>query len=395
MLKSLILVSSLSIFTFALTIEKFKKEQIKAIDKDKQEFSLYRRTQDKRFNSYQEAQIKAYSDYKKELQEFWKNPKLSTKKAWVSYTENMKTRTDVDFEKETIVIDTIASSKEVAKQKLQSALAKVVTIDTKSLHETDPLQKKINKIKIPKDVLIDEVTTEPILSTVIFDKKPSKETIKDYVEEKVVYSDINVKKSIKVKDANIYSIKVKLPKDTMIKRSKIYYKEVKKQSSLQKLPISLVFAIMHSESSFNPYARSSVPAYGLMQIVPSTAGIDSYLYLYNEKKLVSGAYLYNSRNNITMGSAYLHILYYRYLKKIKNTQSRLYCTIAAYNTGAGNVAWAFTQTNNINKSTTLINNMSSDEVYDKLLQNLKYDEAKHYLKKVRKRVITYHKLYGS
>ena len=61
-------------------------------------------------------------------------------------------------------------------------------------------------------------------------------------------------------------------------------------------------------------ARSHIPAYGLMQIVPKTAGIDAYQYLYNKKRLLSSSYLYNSENNIEIGSAYLHILYYKYLK---------------------------------------------------------------------------------
>jgi len=152
---------------------------------------------------------------------------------------------------------------------------------------------------------------------------------------------------------------------------------------------------MHSESSFNPRARSHVPAYGLMQIVPKTAGRDTYKFLYKKDKLVSGNYLYNSTNNIKMGSAYLHILYYRYLKKIKNPDSRLYCTIAAYNTGAGNIAYAFTRTYNMNKAAPLINAMTPKQVYNKLMKDLRFDEPKHYLKKVSSRMAAYHKVYGS
>jgi membrane-bound lytic murein transglycosylase C len=150
---------------------------------------------------------------------------------------------------------------------------------------------------------------------------------------------------------------------------------------------------MHTESCFNPRARSYVPAYGLMQIVPHTAGVDSYKFLYKIKKIPSSTYLYNSTNNIKLGSAYLHILYYNYLKDIKNPISRLYCTIAAYNTGAGNVAWAFTHKYNVKKASKIINKLTPNEVYQKLLQNLKYDEPKHYLKKVTKRMDIYHKLY--
>ena len=152
---------------------------------------------------------------------------------------------------------------------------------------------------------------------------------------------------------------------------------------------------MHSESSFNPRARSHIPAYGLMQIVPRSAGLDSFQFLYKEKKVVSGSYLYNSKNNIKMGSAYLHLLYFKYLKNIKNLDSRLYCTIAAYNTGPGNIAWAFTKSNSMKKAAPYINTKKPKEVYEMLLKNLRYDEPKHYLKKVTKRMSAYYKLYGS
>jgi len=188
----------------------------------------------------------------------------------------------------------------------------------------------------------------------------------------------------------------------MVKRSRIYLNEVRKQAKVQKIPLSLIFAIMHSESSFNPRARSHIPAFGLMQIVPKSAGIDTYLYLYKKKKLVTGEYLYNSTNNIKMGAGYLHILYYSYLKRIENSDSRMYCTIAAYNTGAGNIAFAFNRYKNLTRKQKFsmkraaedINALTPDEVYSKLLKDLKWDEPKHYLKKVSKRMSAYHKIYG-
>ena len=94
-----------------------------------------------------------------------------------------------------------------------------------------------------------------------------------------------------------------------------------------------------------------------------------------------------------MGSAYLHILYYKYLSKIKDPQSRLYCTIAAYNTGAGNVARAFIGTNDKNRAALVINKMSPDEVYEKLVNDLKYNETREYLKKVTLRMDSYNKAY--
>ena len=70
----------------------------------------------------------------------------------------------------------------------------------------------------------------------------------------------------------------------------------------------------------------------------------------------------------------------------------MYCTIAAYNTGAGNVSKAFNGTTNINKAAKIINNMTSDQVYKRLMKKLPYNETKKYLYKVNNRMGMYHKL---
>jgi len=403
MLKNILLITSISSVLLAQTASEFNNQQMQSFSEQKKEFGAYKKTQEEEFASYQESKMKAFNEYKKEIGAIWEEPKMSTKKTWVAYTPDKKTRTDVDFSKEIITVETIATSPEDAKNKLKLALAKVVTVDTKTVQETDPLQKELAKIQKPAGVADSKVKAEPILSNVVFNTPPTKQSVVTYVNKNVSDTTIKEAQSNKVKHAKVYSVSVRMPKDAMLKRSKTYYDKVKKHAKKQKLPMPLVFAIMHSESNFNPRARSHIPAYGLMQIVPKSAGIDSYNYLYKEKKLVSGSYLYDSTNNITMGTAYLHILYYSYLKKIKNPDSRLYCTIAAYNTGSGNIAWAFNKNKNLTYRKKLsmsnaaddINALTPEQVYDKLLRDLKYDEPKHYLKKVSKRMSAYHKVYGS
>ncbi|MGL4628533.1 MAG: transglycosylase SLT domain-containing protein, partial [Cetobacterium sp.] len=131
--------------------------------------------------------------------------------------------------------------------------------------------------------------------------------------------------------------------------------------------------------------RSHIPAYGLMQIVPVSAGKDISKRLYGEVRIFTPEYLYNGEKNIEAGVNYLNLLYYSYLKGVKDPISRKYCTIAAYNTGSGNVAKAFTGNTNLSKALPIINSMSSKEVYNKLLKDLPYAETKGYLKKVTER----------
>lgn len=354
-----------------------------------QQFKQYKQSQQNQFQTYQQAQKKAFDDYKKELSVFWDEPKLSNKTEWITYSKDQKTRTDVDFENELITIETFAASKKQAQKKIDLALAKALTIDTKTAYMQDPLQKKLNTIPTPENITDDDIDTKPILKDVVFTNGANEKNLQEYVEKNTK----NIQTFTTNKQETLYVVKVKLPKNTTYKRSEIYFEDVLKNSKKQDIPLPLIFAIIHSESSFNPMARSYVPAFGLMQIVPKTAGVDAYHYLYNEKRLVSGNYLYNSQNNIKLGSAYLHILYYRYLKYIKNPQSRLYCTIAAYNTGAGNVARAFVGSNDVSSAAIIINTLSPKQVYARLLKDLKYDEPKVYLKRVSERKKVYENIY--
>ena len=360
----------------------------------KNEFEAYKASQQISFESYQKEQSDAIKEYKDTLNTLWDEPKTTSKNNLISYTPDQKTRTNIDFKNEEIIIETLASSEKEANKKLKEALQRAVTADTKSVYQNDSLEQKLSTIKKPTLIKTSKINSQAILTPVIFSQAPTKNTVQQYVNKHIRYKNIKVTKSTKIKHSRIYTTRIKMPPNSIVKRSKIYHKTIKKEALRQKIPMPLVFAIIHSESSFNPLAKSHIPAFGLMQIVPKTAGRDAYKYLYNKDSLVSAEYLYNSENNIKMGTAYLHILYYRYLKSIKDEDSRLYCTIAAYNTGAGNVAWAFTKNNDVKSAARVINTMKSQAVYNYLLRYLKYDEPKHYLKHVRSRMPVYHKLYG-
>jgi len=376
-----------------ITLSLLAQTRQEFIQAEKNAFKTYKQTQLNGLKKYKQAQEKAYEKYKKSIANIWEKPQMSTKSQWLSYSKDKKSRSDVDFKNKTITVEVVAKNKKRAKQKLQIALAKAVTIDTKTIQESDPLEKKLAQIKKPQGLVLAKVKAEPILAPIIFQTKPTQKSVARYVNKHINKQTIQVLPSKKIKDAFVYKVKVKMPRGALYKLSHIYYSDIKTLSKKQGIPTELTFAIMHTESYFNPRARSFIPAFGLMQIVPKSAGKDAYLYLYKQKKLVSSSYLYNSTNNIKMGTAYLHLLYYRYLRKIKNPQSRLYCTIAAYNTGAGNIAYAFTKHYNMNKAAPLINRLSPDEVYAKLQKDLRFDEPKVYLKNVRKRMKIYHKLY--
>ncbi len=379
-MKKLLILLTL-IFTINLNADEFsdfKKQQESG-------YKEYKQTIEKEFKAYQQAHDEAYKEFSKELGKKWPQKKgkadISTQKKFVQYSKDLNSKKVIDYQKKNISLEVIAKNPQEAKKKIEKMFNNLLKEDVKTAYKKDLLEKKITK-KLKKK-------RKPITSNrkLIADIISAQE--KSAMKKRLKKQNLII---VKHKGKFIYKANVKMPPNSMIRKAKTFKKDVIKNANKQQIPAELIYAIIHSESSFNPMARSHIPAFGLMQIVPRSAGIDSYQYLYNKKRVLSSGYLYNASKNITIGSGYLHVLYFRYLKKIKNPQSRLYCAIAAYNTGAGNVAKTFIGNTNINRASTTINKLTPQQVYNKLISNLPYHETRKYLKKVNDRVSAYNKL---
>ena len=61
-----------------------------------------------------------------------------------------------------------------------------------------------------------------------------------------------------------------------------YLPLAKQHAAAYDLDTGLVLSIMRVESDFNPFAVSHAGAFGLMQVVPSSAGRDVYQFLNNK-----------------------------------------------------------------------------------------------------------------
>lgn len=134
-------------------------------------------------------------------------------------------------------------------------------------------------------------------------------------------------KSFNKKRKHLYSFKFihqKLYKDNYTINSKImdflfpyeYWRTIKKKS--RNINPILILSLIRQESAFNPRARSSVGAQGLMQIMLPTAR--------QYGKRISRKNLTNPHFNIKIGVKYLR----RLIKKFDNN---LIFTLAAYNAG--------------------------------------------------------------
>lgn len=167
------------------------------------------------------------------------------------------------------------------------------------------------------------------------------------------------------------------------KQAEKYRPLVEKFAKTYDISPSLVFAIMRTESNFNPFAVSSAPAYGLMQLVPSSGGRDAYKRAKGADEMPSKQYLFNAENNIELGVAYLNVLAFDELDEVTDPVSREYCVISAYNTGPSNVLRAFGGSSKQRSTAiTTINRMAAPAVYSRLRQRLPYAETRQYLHKV-------------
>ena len=328
------------------------------------------------------VQILKKEQYKKIILTKWLEPEILSNKKWIEYSEDYSEKLIIQFEENYIsseILVEIGTDEELVKKNIRKNIYKILEMTTNSASSTVAIDEKssIEKHWIKKDYLIGDV----------FGVNPINI---GYLSKKLVDDNKTTYKTSKNPAEVVATIKIMFPKNKLGKKETKYRKTIDKHASNFNIPPGLVYAITKVESHFNPMARSHVPAYGLMQIVPSSSGKDITKKLEGKRRTLSPKELYNGHKNIYYGTAYLNILYHSYLKDIKDEKTKIYCTIAAYNTGVGNVSKAFTGHTNIHSAAKIINSMTSEEVYEKLIKDLPYSETRYYLKHVRSFLYDYY-----
>jgi membrane-bound lytic murein transglycosylase C len=152
---------------------------------------------------------------------------------------------------------------------------------------------------------------------------------------------------------------------------------------------ALVLAIAKVESNFNPRAISSSNALGVMQLKMDTAVKDIYASVYQKTVLPPSETLFDPKENAKLGVAYLSLIQKKYLKEIEDKDKLEYCTIAAYNAGAGTVLRTF-HADKI-EAAKVINALESDEVLRKLMFDMQSEQGRRYVVKVLEAKKTYKK----
>lgn len=295
---------------------------------------------------------------------------LPGNKRYVKYTQNYMSRAVVQFDTGRITVETLDATH--PQQSLKNAIV------TTLLTPNDP-----RAVDLYSDKTI-ALTGRPYLYGLVEDQNgrpvgtpAAAESYADYLlqhaqKTRTTQTDHGAKQ--------VHYVQLAMVSDYENREAQQYEPTVDRYAAKYGISKSLVFAVIKTESNFNPFAVSSAPAYGLMQLVPETAGREAYALTQGESRTPSKDYLFDAQNNIELGTAYLHIIEQRYLNDIQNPLNREYCTIAAYNGGAGGVLNFFSKDRGA--APDVINRLTPAQVYHKLVYDYPRAETRRYVVKV-------------
>lgn len=334
-------------------------------------FERRAREMDMQWERFIEEQERAWDAYKKEVEEKWDKFLASTKKTWVEYGRDREARSMVDFDKGFVELDAVISASKPQREAKEEAKEKIA-------QQTKMLLSDKNLIK------------QHILEGQIKDRKGQVVTEKNadiYIKEEVIPRVHVIEKPFIPKDGiprKKYSVKIQLVPDHLRIRAQKYLPIVKRNATRFGIRPELVLAIIHTESYFNPMARSSCGALGLMQIIPCYAGREAYTYLYDRDRILPAAYLYRPANNVELGTAYLYLLKTKHFAKIPFDPKNRYLCICGYNWGPARVKRSIL-------SKYSIDSLSDSACFELLKRNTPHETSK-YLENVEDRMLLYESL---
>ncbi|MGB0721615.1 MAG: murein transglycosylase domain-containing protein [Gammaproteobacteria bacterium] len=306
---------------------------------------------------------------KGEAEEEWGkgNARLPGTKRYVKYTDGYQTRALVDFSKSTVTIETVATT-DISAHLVDGLADTLMTPD-------DPRAVDLYTAEVPAS------SGQPYLYGLVVDDAGQPIVRR---RQALVFAQGVVAQGITTRQGKggkaIHSVRLPMVRQALQHQAQRYRPLVVNNSQRYGVDPSLIYAIIETESAFNPYAVSSAPAFGLMQLVPTTGGRDAYRFVERRDGVPSQDELFTPPRNIELGTAYLHILFNRYLKDVRDPLSREYCVISAYNGGAGNVLKTFHSDRK--RAVAVINSLPPDEVRKRLQTRHPRAESRRYLVKV-------------
>lgn len=358
------------------------------------------------YSSFRQEYLRRYMAFSAKALETWGSAPISDQHKVVEYSADMSSRVTIDYQNNEMIVEQLVTADQVGSARLEELAKRIANRSVRESAQQDP----VNPVRVDDarslvesafpgaTATLDQQLAQAERVSAPRSLDAEAETQARQEMQRALPPDLSADEKAKVEQtvtqafaaaraapaAVIEKAVMKFPSDSQKKRAASFRTQFEAASKRYDVDLALVHAIAQAESSFNPQARSPIPAFGLMQVVPTSAGRDVNAQLMKTDSNPTVDTLYDATQNPMYGAGYLHILDTRYLKAISNEQSRLYCTIAAYNTGAGNVASVFhpQKQRKVDAAAKVINTMTPDQVYSALATDLPYEETRNYLKKV-------------
>lgn len=361
--------------------ESFQQGEQQALDQ-------YARRTAAEFEAWAEADRRAFERFRTEVERTWGEYVGSTRKDWVEYGDGLASRSRVDFETGTVTVEAVANGgAEEVRANLQEAVAQVVV--DRGASSDYPVQLPDGQVDAPQPLGQAPVLAGQVAAA---DGTPVTPAAAGAFAREVVASG-EVRTEEVVGDDGTHRLRAvvtfPLVPDHLRVRAETYRELVAAAAARFGLDPSLVFAVIHTESHFNPKARSPVPAYGLMQLVPTSGGREAYRHVHRKDEVLPPSYFYVPRQNIELGCGYLDYLRRRVFARVEDEEKARYCIVAAYNTGAGNVSRALTGKTAVSGALPVIARMPAPRLYAHLTEKLPYEETRRYLAAVIDRMSLY------
>jgi len=300
-----------------------------------------------------------------------KEVRVATPKHYVKYTQNYKSRAIVNFDTGEITVETVDETNPAVSLKNAIVTTLLTPNDPRATDLFSDTAVKLSSAHEPYLLgLVQDTRGRPIATP---------EQAETFAEQLLT---TRATRKVEVENSEKTStfVKFRMVSNFAHRQAEKYRASVDRYAAQYKVSPSLIYAIIKTESNFNPFAVSSAPAYGLMQLVPTSGGREAFRVAKGEDGIPSKQYLFEPENNIELGVAYLNVLTFKQLERVENPIAREYCVISAYNTGPSNVLRAFSK--NKEEAVNVINGLQPPEIYQRLRANLPYDETRRYLHKV-------------
>ncbi|HTN94869.1 MAG TPA: murein transglycosylase domain-containing protein [Gallionella sp.] len=298
--------------------------------------------------------------------------RLPERKTYVKYSKQYRSRAIVDFERGEIRVETLDQNADAS---LKNAIV------TTLLTPEDPASVDVFS---DSPVNLNGKSTPFLLGLVLNDagqEIKTMESASSFADQMLAQTSTRTIQTDSG-DKSVRYVVIRMVANFEDQKAQRYLQAVRKYAKQYNVSPSLVLGVIRTESSFNPHAVSGAPAYGLMQLVPTSGGREAYRRARNQDIAPSRDYLFDPENNIELGAAYLSVLTYDQLDGVDDRMSRDYCVISAYNTGPGNVMRAFTDANGKQRfedGLQRINRLSPPQVYQILREKLPFEETRNYL----------------